>query len=207
MTVQTFLDNIQTLIGDDSSEFEDVLFVAMKEVLSEVQLYTKDRGFKKTATKTLSSGSQTIDISDLDDFQQEISIYYIEDGNKQIIRKRDDVWFNLFYTSSDTATPEYYRIRGNTLEFAALSDDTYTIYIEYLGVEAESIQKTDSFTYTSKVISVLRHGVYWKGYSHREEDKRAAEHFQLYADGLKRLQIEFYRQEQPDMVADYEYET
>jgi hypothetical protein len=204
MTIQEFLDGCQTIIGDDDDTFEDVLFEALKQVLGKVQLVTKTRGFKKITTLSLSSGAQTVDLSSLDDFQKELAIYYVEGGRRVEVVKRDDEQFNLLMSTTETAPPAFYRIYGQTLEVNALADKAYTLNLEYISVESEGIAKGDTFTYPTKVIEVIRLGVYEIGYGHREEEKKEDKYANAFLSAMQFLEAEYDREETPDYVEETE---
>lgn len=184
-------DVILEVISDVGADSDDSVLVTKmlgfaKGALRRFPLFTKSRLLYITSTDILAAGTNSIPTPTY--FISEKLIWYVENGSrKEIIKKDDDKFLELVNTSA-SGTPEYFHIANNLIEFDKNSEADRTIYIEHLS-EVDNVTAASVFFGSSDMLEILKDGMKATYYSDYVEDKIKGDgKLALFKAGLDKLE-------------------
>lgn len=199
MQISEIRDEIISEVGGDvtDSDLQAKVLGFMKSALRRFPRFTRNRMLRSQKTATLAAGAQTVAVpSGVVDILQ---AFYVTDGRREEITRPKLARFNEEYRTNVTGHPNYFIVRGATVEFDRLADQAYTIHFE-CNAEIDAVAAGDTWAYSSDRAEILKDGAkaYYFGYV--EDEAKEGKSFQLFKAGLDALEREYSREETADHV-------
>ncbi len=198
MLISEIIAEIQLEVGGDSADttLGTLLLGFLKGALRMLPAAARDRTLVSIETATLSASGQSITLPT--GFIKEVSdqsIWYVEDGHREIIQRYQADDFRQIYSTGITGNPNYYRIYGKTMEFDVKSETARTIYLECFK-EVSSVAAGDTFFGNDSVLSAVKaltKHIYYHDYE--EDESRGRSELAIAKDLLEELDGTYMEEE------------
>jgi len=164
------LSDVATLIGNNDSDFQDVLLIGLKQVLRIVPAYLySDRMFRQTTT-TITSGNSVFSMPS--GTTQIAEFYYIKEGEteKRFLKYAPIDLMQDRY-SNDEGTPKYYTLRGQDIVLEKPIDTDSTFYMTANIINVNDVETGDTLDFPPEVIAAVQAGLEWQGYKYMEDPR------------------------------------
>lgn len=196
MLISEIRDEIISDVGGDPSDtgLQAVMLNCIKDGLGRLPSALRQRSLTAVASLTLAAGASTIDLSTTTDFVKERLAWREESGNRQEIYYLNQGVLSS-YKSSSLGSPQYFNIRGKTMEFDRPADVAYTIYLDYFK-SIRSVVATDTFAGNEDLITAVKDlakFVYYTDYC--EDATKGAVHMAAAEKILLELDADFIEKE------------
>jgi len=220
MKFNEILAEIIIEVGGDITdvEFGNKILIFIKTGIRRIPAFIRDRLFVAEDTATLTSGTNTIDLDDLDPgFVRERVVWYESSGKRVIINRAKNVeWFHSLYNSNSSGKPFCYLIQGSTIKFDKLSDENLTVGFDYVAELSETGQllleggglvlsedgghinltADEEFFGHEQLVEAVKDFakmIYYRDYE--EDEEKAREHERMGKEIIQRLEEEYEIQE------------
>ncbi len=144
----------------------------------QVPTLIRERSFLGSDTLTISSGSQTGDLTDLSPaFVRERFVWWVDpDGHRQPIVKPPSLrYFHGIYSPGENGNPDYYRILGQTIEVDRAANEDLTVGLDYFAEITDSMTVNTAMTIDEQMVEAIKFMTKAEYYWQYEEDERKSD--------------------------------
>ncbi|RLG44247.1 MAG: hypothetical protein DRN81_04960 [Thermoproteota archaeon] len=206
MTVQNLINEIarKTIGNADNidTDFTNIVLDSIKSALRRLPRFARVKAVIQTTTKQYTATAQSIDISDLTDFVELRTIYYIDSNLRVRVDKKVREEFLDIYTTASSGKPQYYsNLDDDTIEFDRPNDETRTLYLEYYG-NTSTITTGSTVSLRDDIIEILKDGALAYVWEHLEDDGKATKSENRFILGLETLEDDTDNDETPDYIVE-----
>lgn len=199
MLIRDIVAELVLEVGGDSddTDLSSKMLGFIKSALRRFPRFTRNRMVRAQKTATLAAGGQTVAVpSGVVDILQ---AFYTDESSRQEITRPKLLRFNEEYRTNVYGHPNYFIVRGATVEFDRPSDKAYTIIFE-CNIEIDAVASSDTWAYSSDRAEILKDGAkaYYFGYV--EDEAKESKSLSLFKAGLDALDREYEREETADHV-------